>query len=65
MLVALGSPSGNRLAALLESGEEPDAAAALIEDAGGRSTALAEARRHIAAVETALAGVPLAAGAAA
>ncbi|MGI5423351.1 polyprenyl synthetase family protein [Streptomyces sp. CA-179760] len=63
VLVALGSPSGGRLAALLESGEEPDAAAALIEEAGGRSAALAEARRHIAAVDSALAGVPLAAGA--
>ncbi|MFC9504582.1 polyprenyl synthetase family protein [Streptomyces sp. NPDC057002] len=64
VLVALGSPSGGRIAALLERGEEPDAAAALIEEAGGRSAALAEARRHLAAVETALAGVPLAAGAA-
>ncbi|MFC9129923.1 polyprenyl synthetase family protein [Streptomyces sp. NPDC057099] len=64
VLVALGSPSGGRIAALLESGDEPDAAAALIEEAGGRSAALAEARRHLAVVETALAGVPLAAGAA-
>ncbi len=30
----------------------------LIEEAGGRTAALAEARRHLAAVETALAGVP-------
>ncbi|WP_435282843.1 polyprenyl synthetase family protein [Streptomyces koelreuteriae] len=63
VLVALDSPSGGALAALLESGEDPAAAAALIEEAGGRSAALAEARRHIAAVETALAGAPLAAGA--
>ncbi|WP_190054835.1 polyprenyl synthetase family protein [Streptomyces lomondensis] len=63
VLVTLGSPSGGRLATLLETGDEPDAAAALIEEAGGRSAAMAEARRHLAAVETALAGVPSAAGA--
>jgi geranylgeranyl diphosphate synthase type I len=65
VLVALGSPAGDRIAALLESGDAPGTAAALIEEAGGRSAAMAEARRHITAVETALAGVPLAAGAAA
>ncbi|MFD5340858.1 polyprenyl synthetase family protein [Streptomyces hawaiiensis] len=64
VLVALGSPTGGRIAALLESGDAPGTAAALIEEAGGRSAAMAEARRHITAVETALARVPLAAGAA-
>jgi geranylgeranyl diphosphate synthase type I len=53
------SPAAGRLAALLASGEEPARAAALIEEAGGRSAALAEARRHLAAVEAVLAGVPL------
>lgn len=37
---------------------DPEEAAALIEEAGGRAAALAEARRQVAAVE-ALAGVPL------
>nr|WP_051722319.1 polyprenyl synthetase family protein [Streptomyces albus] len=60
VLLALGSPGGGRIAALLESGDAPGTAAALIEEAGGRSGALAEARRHITAAETALAGVPLA-----
>ncbi|MFJ5998767.1 polyprenyl synthetase family protein [Streptomyces sp. NPDC092370] len=63
VLVALDSPVGDRIAALLESGDV-SRAAALIEEAGGRSAAMAEARRHITAVETALAGVPMAAGAA-
>ncbi|WP_420706046.1 polyprenyl synthetase family protein [Streptomyces sp. NRRL S-455] len=58
VLVALGSPVGDRLAALLEAGDTPEAAAELIERAGGRSTAMAEARRHLSAVETVLAGVP-------
>ncbi|WP_418082165.1 polyprenyl synthetase family protein [Streptomyces qaidamensis] len=65
VLVALGSPLGGRVAALLETGDAPETAAALIEEAGGRSAAMTEARRHIAAVETALAGAPLAAGPAA
>ncbi|MET9393038.1 polyprenyl synthetase family protein [Streptomyces sp. NPDC006624] len=64
VLVALGSPAGGRLAALLESGDDPGAAAALIEEAGGRSAAMAEARRHVTAVEAALAHVPLDPGAA-
>ncbi|MFH8662479.1 polyprenyl synthetase family protein [Streptomyces afghaniensis] len=59
VLVALGSPQGGRLAALLETGDDPGAAAELIERAGGRAAAMADARRHVAAVETALAGVPL------
>ncbi|MCF1647604.1 polyprenyl synthetase family protein [Streptomyces indiaensis] len=63
VLVALDSPQAGRIAALLESGEAPGTAAALIEEAGGRAAALAEARRHLAAVESALAGAPLAADA--
>ncbi|MFF8669845.1 polyprenyl synthetase family protein [Streptomyces sp. NPDC015242] len=59
VLVALDSPSGGRLAALLESGDEPGAAAALIEEAGGRAAALAEARRRVTAVHGLLADVPL------
>nr|WSY49313.1 polyprenyl synthetase family protein [Streptomyces sp. NBC_00886] len=62
VLAALSAPGARHLAALLESGTEPAMAAALIEEAGGRTATLAEARRHIAAVETALAGVPLASG---
>ncbi|WP_081238872.1 polyprenyl synthetase family protein [Streptomyces viridosporus] len=65
VLVALRTPVAPRLAALLESGTDPAAAAALIEEAGGRSAALAEARRHLTAVEAALTAVPLEAGAAA
>ncbi|MCK8437701.1 polyprenyl synthetase family protein [Streptomyces sp. D2-8] len=65
VLVALDSPRGDRIAALLESGDAPETAAALIEEAGGRSAAMAEARRHITAVERALADVPLAAAPAA
>ncbi|MET7764050.1 polyprenyl synthetase family protein [Streptomyces sp. NPDC005393] len=61
----LGGPAAGRLATLLESPDTPDdatnrRAAALIEQAGGRSAALDEAHRHIAAVEDCLAGVPLA-----
>ncbi|MEU3854803.1 polyprenyl synthetase family protein [Streptomyces sp. NPDC029554] len=59
VLVALDSPRGDRLATLLRSGHDLGAAAALIEQAGGRAAALAEARRHVTAVETALAAVPL------
>jgi geranylgeranyl diphosphate synthase type I len=57
VLVALESPAAGRLAPLLDS--DPQGAAALIEEAGGRSAALAEARRQLAAAESALAGVPL------
>ncbi|WP_405623076.1 polyprenyl synthetase family protein [Streptomyces sp. NBC_00076] len=61
VLSALDSPSpvAGRLAALLESDAEPARAAALIEEAGGRSAAVTEARRHIAAVDALLAEVPL------
>ncbi|MER5451594.1 polyprenyl synthetase family protein [Streptomyces sp. NPDC002766] len=65
VLAALAStgPEARRLAALLETGDEPEEAAALIEAAGGRSAALAEAHRLIAAAETALTGAPLEDGA--
>ncbi|MFI5673293.1 polyprenyl synthetase family protein [Streptomyces cellulosae] len=53
------SPAAGRLATLLESDADPAHVVTLIEEAGGRTAALAEARRHLAAVETALAGVPL------
>jgi geranylgeranyl diphosphate synthase type I len=64
VLAALASPgpAARRLAVILRSAGDPETAAALIEEAGGRTAALAEARRHLAAVETALTGVPLAAG---
>ncbi|MGI5451923.1 polyprenyl synthetase family protein [Streptomyces sp. CA-249302] len=61
VLAALDSPTPEtrRLAVLLDRGDAPAEAAELIETVGGRSTALAEARRHITAVEAALAEVPL------
>lgn len=63
VLAALDSPAAGRLSGLLESAAaDPGEVAALIEEAGGRSAALTEARRHMAAVEAALADVPLAAG---
>lgn len=64
VLAALASPgpAAHRLAVILRSAQDPESAAALIEEAGGRTAALAEARRHMAAAQTALAGVPLAAG---
>ncbi|MGP4092399.1 hypothetical protein ACTWQJ_49770, partial [Streptomyces sp. KR55] len=43
----------------LESAGEPAEAAALIDEAGGRTAALAEAHRHIAAADAALTDVPL------
>ncbi|WP_030613603.1 polyprenyl synthetase family protein [Streptomyces fulvoviolaceus] len=66
VLLALDSPTPTaaRLARLLEADAEPEVLAALMGEAGGRTAALAEARRNIAAVEAALAGVPLEAGAA-
>ncbi|MFI9169520.1 polyprenyl synthetase family protein [Streptomyces lincolnensis] len=65
VLAALDAPcpAAGRLAVVLESGGDPAEAAVLIEEAGGRAAALAEARRHIAAVEAVLADAPLAAGA--
>lgn len=61
VLAALESPApaARRLARLLESGGDPAEAAVLVEEAGGRTAALAEARRQVSAVESALAGVPL------
>lgn len=66
VLLALGSPTpaAARLARLLEADAEPAALAALVDEAGGRTAALAEARGNIAAVEAALAAVPLETGAA-
>ncbi|MBT2386240.1 polyprenyl synthetase family protein [Streptomyces sp. ISL-11] len=63
--MALDPAAGRRLAALLGPGgpvEEADArrAADLVEEAGGRAFALAEARRHAAAAHACLRGVPLA-----
>jgi geranylgeranyl diphosphate synthase type I len=61
VLAALDSsnPGSRRLAGLLDRGDAPAEAAALIEAGGGRSAALTEVRRHITAVETVLAGLPL------
>ncbi|MGW0601816.1 polyprenyl synthetase family protein [Streptomyces sp. NPDC002776] len=64
VLAALGTPAAGRLAELLEAGEDFGRAAELIEEAGGRSAALGEARRRIAVAEAALDAVPLEAGAA-
>lgn len=64
VLAALDSPAAGRLPSLLESAADPADAADLIEELGGRSAALAEARRHVIAAEAALADVPLEAGAA-
>ncbi|MGV3647425.1 polyprenyl synthetase family protein [Streptomyces antibioticus] len=65
VLAALASPTpaAHRLAVLLDRGGDPAEAAALVEEAGGRAAALAEADRLVGAAEEALAGVPLAAGA--
>ncbi|KOG35193.1 polyprenyl synthetase family protein [Streptomyces resistomycificus] len=58
------SPATAHLVTVLESAGDPAVAAALIDEAGGRTAALAEARRHVAAAEAALAGLPIPAGAA-
>ena len=63
-LDAAPAPVAAHLVALLESAGDPGEAAALIEEAGGRSAALAEARRHVGAVEVAWGEVSLEAGAA-
>jgi geranylgeranyl diphosphate synthase type I len=67
VLAALDAPvpAARRLAALLESVDAPDEAharqaAALVTEAGGRTAALAQARRHLAAVESGLTDLPLA-----
>ncbi|MFJ9536125.1 polyprenyl synthetase family protein [Streptomyces sp. NPDC101225] len=59
-----GGRAVRRLATLLETGEDPEEAATLIETAGGRSAATAEARRHLGAVDTVLADAVLETGAA-
>ncbi|MBG0857535.1 polyprenyl synthetase family protein [Streptomyces spinoverrucosus] len=61
VLLALDSadPAARRLAELLKSVGDPAEAAALVAAAGGRTAALAEARRQIDAGRAALAGVPL------
>ncbi|WP_326573129.1 polyprenyl synthetase family protein [Streptomyces sp. NBC_00481] len=61
VLAALDSPSpeARRLAALLQSGADPQEAAVLVEAAGGRAAALDEARGHISAAQVALADVSL------
>ncbi|MEU3830051.1 polyprenyl synthetase family protein [Streptomyces sp. NPDC029080] len=61
VLAALGSPAARRLPALLGS-REYERAAALIEDAGGRAAALAEARSRTAAARELLGSAQLAAG---
>ncbi|EGX54663.1 polyprenyl synthatase, partial [Streptomyces zinciresistens K42] len=58
VLAALDSPAGGAVRALLESDAEPGRVAALIEEAGGRSAALTEARRRVRAARAALAELP-------
>ncbi|MEU6091977.1 polyprenyl synthetase family protein [Streptomyces sp. NPDC047085] len=58
VLAALGSPAARRLPALLDAGRTEEAAA-LVEEAGGRAAALAEADTHTAAARTLLVGLPL------
>jgi len=62
VLAALGTRAARPLARLLDSPRTLDEAgarraAALIEEAGGRSAALAEAHRHVAAVDACLDGL--------
>ncbi|MER7572473.1 polyprenyl synthetase family protein [Streptomyces sp. NPDC126514] len=64
VLTALDTPAAGRLAELLQAGEDFGRTAALIEEAGGRSAALREARRRITVAEAALDAVPLETGAA-
>jgi len=62
VLAALHSPAAHALPELLDSPERAEQAAELIEAAGGRTAALAEARTHTAAARTLLTQTPLAAG---
>ncbi|MQY37646.1 (2E,6E)-farnesyl diphosphate synthase [Streptomyces sp. RB17] len=64
VLAALGSPAARGLPALLDSPDRAPEAAALIEAAGGRAAALAEARAHTATARTLLSQTPLATDAA-
>ncbi|WP_369387080.1 polyprenyl synthetase family protein [Streptomyces sp. CG1] len=64
VLAALESPKAHGLPELLDAPGRAVEAAALIEAAGGRTAALAEARAHTAAARELLARAPLAAGAA-
>ncbi|MFH9661094.1 polyprenyl synthetase family protein [Streptomyces sp. NPDC017248] len=64
VLAALGSPAARRLPALLGSAGHAEEAAALIEAAGGRTAALAEARARTAAARELLASARLAPAAA-
>ncbi|MFD8839885.1 polyprenyl synthetase family protein [Streptomyces griseofuscus] len=63
VLAALVSPDARALPDLLNSPARTQEAAALIEAAGGRTAALAEARTHTAAARTLLTRTPLATGA--
>ncbi|MFF4152181.1 polyprenyl synthetase family protein [Streptomyces sp. NPDC001651] len=65
VLAALDSPASGELSALLESAADPAEIADLVDRAGGRTAALAEARHHATAACAALDGAPLAAGPAA
>ncbi|WTI18141.1 polyprenyl synthetase family protein [Streptomyces sp. NBC_00820] len=62
VLAALRSPAARHLPTLLASPAHAREAAALVERAGGRTAALAEARAQTAAARALLAGLPLAAG---
>ncbi|MET9409742.1 polyprenyl synthetase family protein [Streptomyces sp. NPDC002935] len=67
VLAALSAPGHSELAELLAASHALDGgglrrAAALVERAGGRTTAVREARRHLAAADALLTGVPLAPG---
>ena len=64
VLFALGSPAARHLPALLGPAGRAEEAAALIEEAGGRAAALAEARAHTAVARELISGLPPAAGAA-
>ncbi|MEU8967690.1 polyprenyl synthetase family protein [Streptomyces monashensis] len=60
VLAALASPVARGLPELLGRPERTEEAAALIEAAGGRTAALAQARRHTEAARATLAEAPLA-----
>ncbi|WP_030741375.1 polyprenyl synthetase family protein [Streptomyces sp. NRRL S-31] len=64
VLAALASPAARRLPALLGSAEHAREAAALVEAAGGRTAALAEARARTAAARDLFGAASLAPGAA-